>query len=128
MKVYLAGTLESKEEVVKAADLVKKSGHEIVVEWFNDVPISTKEREAKSEEASFRAVRDLDGLLEADVFILFTDPAEGRGKYVELGMALALQAKDKKLKIYLVGEFNNQSVFYYHPLIIKKENYRRSSQ
>lgn len=40
---------------------------------------------------------------------------KGAGMHVELGAAIATAMKTGKPKIYVVGETNDRSIFYFHP-------------
>ena len=87
------------------------------MDWtaFPGVPI--EERNAREEEAQAIAVRDLDGILNCDVFLLLADPPEGRAKYAELGAALVSAMQTGKPTIYVLGDYPAHSVFFFHPRV-----------
>ena len=80
MKVYVAGTWENKVFVKEMMNAIEAAGHEITVDWTKHV---------KSDDAVAYAYEDMNGVLSCEVFV-FVDPATmSRGKYTELGMAIA---------------------------------------
>ncbi len=64
----------------------------------------------------------MDGVRNCDVFILITDKGKGSKCYVELGAAILLNLLQEKPKIYIVGEQNSESIFYFHPCVNRREN------
>lgn len=67
-------------------------------------------------EASANAVLGIDGVVEADVYIIFSHP-DGNGVYTEFGAALASRSINGKPKIFAVGEQNESCMFNYHPAV-----------
>lgn len=57
---------------------------------------------------------------ECDVFILLSDGPAGTGRYVELGAAIQSQPESQKPLIYVVGERNMDSIFYFHPTVKRR--------
>ena len=63
------------------------------------------------------AVRDLGGILEAEVFVLLAGVPDGRAKYAELGAAIMSAVQNGRPKIYIVGDSPVHSVFFFHPTV-----------
>jgi hypothetical protein len=61
------------------------------------------------------AQRDFFGVEECDVFVILSEPTEGRSMYVELGVALALRSLTGRPSIYAIGPRNTHSIFHYAP-------------
>ena len=59
----------------------------------------------------------MQGVKDCDVFILLSDPADGRAKYAELGAAIMSRLLQGKPKIYILGEETHHSIFFYHPTV-----------
>ncbi len=117
MKFYIAAYVREKRRVNEIHRKLKRLGHEITVDWTkNDAP-KLKSRDRLSESTKAIATRDMNGVLDCDIFILLSDPAHGRAKYVELGAAIASFIKKGRPLVYILGKKNNQSVFYYHPAV-----------
>ncbi len=58
----------------------------------------------------------MDGSRRCDIFILITDES-GAGMYTELGAALT----SKRTKIYVIGNYLDRSVFFFHPKVKRFE-------
>lgn len=72
------------------------------------------------EELRFFAQKEVDAVVNCDIFIKLFAPT--RGCHVELGIALAAAQSDANKKIYLWSEsaenyLKNPSAFYYHPKV-----------
>jgi len=75
------------------------------------------ERLEKKEYVQALASRDFQGVRECDVFILLSEPVEGRSMYVELGLALSMHEATGRPQVFVVGATNDQSIFYFHPAV-----------
>lgn len=113
MKVYLAGRFHEKDFMRNAQEMLRAKGHEISWDWTKHKNIRPYPEHL--EEAEEQASADIQGVKDCDIFILLSDEA-GRGMYVELGVAVALQKK-----IFIVGEHNTNCLFYFLLFIIRKD-------
>lgn len=129
MKVFVSGQIDDSKSIRGLMDLITKNGHVITHDWTAaDTFLSNKASKlANKTESGNRAFKDIQGVLDSDVYILSSDNDKvGKGMYVELGAALALKqaglpgAPD----IYLVGNLNHISIFYLHPMV----KHRKSMQ
>jgi hypothetical protein len=120
MRVYVAATISDRENVRHLYRCLTELGHTVTVDWTHSAPIPILERERNASYCQKVAVEDFAGVMNCDVFILLADPAEGRGKYVELGAAMGSAAKTGSPTIFVLGQEVNQSIFYYHPLIKRR--------
>lgn len=105
MKIYLASSFLNKDSARQAMNMLEDAGHIIVTDWTtheptNDVNVLANE-----------SVEDLEGVKDADVFILLWP---GRmGSNAELGAALVLGKP-----CILVGGVNRfDSVYFNHPFV-----------
>ena len=123
MKFYVASAIKNKDSVQGIFDHLKANGHEVTADWTltDDIPESV--RDQKQEYVRSIAKRDFEGIRECDVFVLLSDPREGRSMYVELGIAIAMLEAKGKPKVFIVGPENNESVFYFHPLVRRVESW-----
>lgn len=124
MKIFVSGQLDDVQNVQSAYNALIKVGHSITHDWTeSDVFLSSKEAKlANREEAGLRAKKDLNGVVECDVYILLSNNENvGKGMYVELGAALALKETTGKPDVYIVGKMNHISVFYLHPSVKARE-------
>jgi hypothetical protein len=87
------------------------------VDWTALPGIPSDERNLRPDDVSAIAVRDLDGILKAEVFILLASVPEGRAKYAELGAAIMSAVQTGKPRIYVLGEDPVHSVFFFHPTV-----------
>ncbi|BBO90989.1 hypothetical protein [Desulfosarcina ovata] len=117
MKFYIASGIKNKDNVKKIFDQLINTGHEVTADWTLTDDIPEDGRDQKSEYVRSIAKRDFEGIRECDIFALLSDPEEGRSMYVELGIALSMYQSTGRPKIFIVGPKNNESVFYFHPLV-----------
>lgn len=118
MKIYIAAKFTIKEEVRKLFKLFEERGHEIHSDWTLHKTISPYEE--NQELARQYSIEDLSGVKESDVFILLSDE-NGRGMYVELGVAILSNMQRERPRIFIVGKKNNNSLFYFHPSVNRRE-------
>jgi hypothetical protein len=63
------------------------------------------------------AAQDLDAVLTADAVLIVASEQDGRGMFVELGVALARACIGDLVHVVVVGQIHYESVFYYHPAV-----------
>lgn len=115
MKFYVTGRSNNYEKVKEVFKKLKENGHEIVFEW-TELPIVKPYNEHADEAASF-AKQSVDGMVEADVYIIFAHE-DGNGVYTELGSALASNVIKGKPRVLAIGlEVQWSAMFNYHPSI-----------
>lgn len=115
MKAFVSGQLEEKDRICAVYAKLAEAGIEITHDWTTTDNITNYSQNAR--EAGVRAGLDVQGVVDADVYILMTDNQVcGKGMYVELGAALALARISGAPEICIVGPRNHESIFYYHPL------------
>ena len=119
---YIAAHVSQKTRVKRIYQLLKHQGHVISVEWALRQTVAMKGRNQKPERSRDTAIRDMEGIRDCDVFVLLSEPSDGRAKYVELGGAIATYLDKGKPRIFIVGRRTNQSVFYFHPSVKRVEN------
>ena len=116
MKAFVSGQLKEKKAVREAYAQLAKMGIGVTHDWTNTDDLGSYSKHSK--EASSRAVRDIQGVCEAEFYILLTDNKIcGKGMYVELGVALARYELTGSPMVFVVGPMNHASIFYYHPVI-----------
>ena len=119
MKFYIAAWAGSRKMVKELMSRIEAMGHEITVDWTDLLGIPKPERDQHQEAVREVAVRDINGVLAADVLVLFSEPDDGGGRYVELGAAIASHMQRGKPEIFIVGDKTSQSLFYYHDSVIR---------
>ena len=116
MKVFVSGQLGEKAAVRRAYGKLRAAGLEVTHDWTRTDNIGDKL--LAREESGKRAALDIQGVIEADVYVLLSDNREvGKGMYVELGAALAMKSTTGRPDVFIVGPLNHLSVFYLHPAI-----------
>lgn len=117
MKFYVASHIGEKERAREIHGRLRSLGHEITLDWtaFEGVPMA--ERNARQEDVTAIAVRDLKGVQKADAFILLAGVPEGRAKYAELGAAIMSAELTCNPRIYVIGDQPVHSVFFFHPAV-----------
>jgi hypothetical protein len=125
MRFFISGQIDDAANVRKLMNKVKDAGHTLAHDWtITDTFLGSAEAKLKNKnEAGLRAAKDIQGVIDGDVYILLSDNASvGKGMYVELGAALALNATTGRPKVYIIGKMNHLSVFYLHPAVVHKPN------
>jgi hypothetical protein len=117
LKFYVASSIRNKEQVQRVFAFLSERGHQVTTDWTLTDDIPEAEREARRDYIRTLAKRDFEGIRECDVFVMLSEPAEGRSMYVELGVALASYEACGTPAPFVVGIRNNQSVFYFHPAV-----------
>ena len=92
-------------------------GHTITADWTKHKNV--KPYNEHPDDAGAYAIEDLEGVLNADVFIYITSPEVGAGLSAELGAALASHARTGSPKIFVVGDYAATNAFNYHPLVTR---------
>jgi hypothetical protein len=114
MKFYIAARTSQLSIVKEMVKEIELEGHEISHDWTAvkdaDLP---RPYSAHAEKVRIFAENGVEGVKNADVFVILSDIG-GTGMYVEMGMALASNAR-----IYTVGENNDVTVFHFHPRVNK---------
>lgn len=127
MKVFVSGQIRDLDNVRSVQQKLVNAGHTVTHDWTRnetgDKMLSTSADKLRDlEETGKRARLDIQGVIDADVYVACTDNENpGKGMYVELGAALSLAETIGTPRIYLVGELNHMSVFYFHPKVIRVE-------
>ncbi len=113
MKWYLASRTKHKDYINELIEFLISKNQEISYNW------SEKELLSKSEYISMAPVMADDinkAIQHTDIFVLFSDDA-GTDMFVELGMMLQQSLYNPSVSIYIVGEYNDRSLMYFHPAI-----------
>ncbi len=100
---------------------VEAAGHEVTHDWTQTDTFlgGAEDKLANKQESGIRAEKDIQGVLDCDVYVLVSgNEAVGKGMYVELGAALATHQLRKSPKVYVIGPRNHLSVFYLHPIVV----------
>ena len=119
MKVYVAAPFERKSEVLDLHRLLKKKGHSVSFDWT--VHRQIKPFTENLETARRYSIEDIDGVKDSDVFILLSEKEGCRGMHVELGAAILSNVRSGKPAIFVVGDHNSGSLFYFHPSVRRRE-------
>lgn len=118
MKFYISSRYSKKEEVRRIYDTLRQKGHEGIGDWIEEKDIKPYEKNIKLTKK--RAIKNTEGIRNSDVFILITDEA-GTDMYAELGIAISSQLDNGKPIIYIIGDYQSRSSFFFHPLINKRK-------
>lgn len=118
-RVYIASKVGPMEEEVKELKItLEYMGFQIVYDWTR-MPVA-KPFEDHLEESTQAAEAMAKAVMECDILIVLFAQA-GIGFHIETGGALVasiiqsfIGGKQKQKKIYVVGEGNDRSIFYFH--------------
>src|SRR5712671_6939648 len=113
MKIYLAANFAAKEKMREFFNKLNLINHLVTSSWI-DCNYDTEKETPDKEQA---IIDNLKNLEESDCLILFVDQLgkiPGRGKYIEFGYALAIG-----MTIYVVGQDSEESIFFFHPFVMR---------
>lgn len=120
MKVFVAARFGQKEKVRALYEELEKRGYKITLDWTKHKPI--KPYIDNQELSAKYSNEDIMGVFDCDIFILLADEA-GTGMHIEFGAALITNITCVgQPKIYVVGEHNARSMFYFHPSVKRVES------
>lgn len=114
MKFYIAGKFEEVAIVHQIFDRVRQAGHEISYDWTTH--IKAKPYTENVELIRGYAENELNAILASDVFIYLTHE-HGTTLHMEYGTALTKKKLGGEIEIYVVGENNARSPWYFIPLV-----------
>lgn len=114
MNWYLASRTRHQKTITDIVNLLKSKNHHVVYEWSKlDLLQPYNEN---SEKSSLVANEISTALSDVEVFVLISDEA-GTDMFVELGIVIRQWMENNKIKIYIVGKFNDRSLMHFHPAI-----------
>src|ERR1039458_2946800 len=113
LRVYLAASYSMKKQIEAEAAELRALGIEITSSWLEEKHAPTTQMEELThEEHQLYAMRDVQDVLDADVFVFHTDPTKTivrGGRHVEFGIAVGAG-----MHIYVVGE-ERENIFHRLP-------------
>src|SRR3989344_3618854 len=115
MKGYFASRKKHKQIIGKLIRILKENGQDTVFDWteLDDIKPYSNNQKIASEISNKISL----ALLNTEIFVLISDK-EGTDMFVELGIAIANWLKNKRIRIYIVGEWNKRSLMHLHPAVI----------
>lgn len=123
-RIYIASKLGEMEEKVRKLKVELEScGHEIIYDWM-EYPVAKPFAENISQ-ATVAADNMAKAVMRCDVLVVLTTPAGGVGYHIETGGALVASivlsyiTGQRQKEIYVVGEGNDRSVFYFHDSVVR---------
>ena len=126
-QVFVSGQINDLSYVRAVQAQFVASGHVITHDWTrietgNKMLTGRQAKFDNPDEASKRANADMTGVVDCDVYVICTNNEDmGKGMYVELGGALALNVATGVPKVYLLGDRKHATIFYFHPSILLRE-------
>jgi hypothetical protein len=117
MTFFISSFVGEREQTQQVQAELRRLGHEISVDWTSFPGVPESERNERPHEVAAIAIRDLEGVRHADVFVLLAGVADGRAKYAELGAAIMSAVQNGKPRIYILGDQPVHSVFFFHPAV-----------
>jgi len=120
MKVYVAAKFNRKDEVLALFEKLKGLGHEVSFDWT--VHRFIKPYDENVQTAGEYTSEDMQGVRDCDIFILLTGEEKSTGAHVELGAAILSSLERGKPIIYVVGDCDTKSMFYFHPSVKRKKS------
>jgi hypothetical protein len=119
MKFYISSRFTHKEKVRHIQNRLVSLGHEITCDWTRHE--DKRPFEKNKVVAARYAEEDIGGVRDCDVFIALCDDSAGStGMHTEIGAAISSMIDRKRPRIYVVGK-DFDAMFYFHPLIRRRE-------
>ena len=119
MKFYIATRFGRKKEVREIHITLLDKGHKFLSTWVEEGQIKPYNKHLVR--ARKRAIESINAAKDCDVFVLLSDK-EGTGMYVELGIAIMSSLLKGRPKIYIIGNYPNRSMFFFHPIVKRRKN------
>jgi len=119
LKIYVAAKFERKKIISYLYKKILEKRHSISYDWTTHKPIKPYENNVGT--VRIYSNNELNGIMNCDVFIYISDNS-GTTLPMEFGAALIHAKKTGKPKIYVVGEFNNQSPWFFNELVKRKDS------
>lgn len=114
MRFYFSAKWDLKEIVETFQNYFTGKGHTLSADWTKRAFERDYEQFEQSSEFS---EEEAQAILSSDVFVHLSDLI-GKGKYVDLGIALAGNILERRpFGIYVIGEKANESQFYFNPRV-----------
>lgn len=120
MKVYVAARYFDKDKVRSVYEKFQELGYEVPTDWTQYEAL--KPYNNNPEKTQDCSVDFILSARDCDVFVLLCNEEVGAGMHVELGVAISSQLEGGKPRIYVVGECNTDSMFYFHPSVERRAN------
>jgi hypothetical protein len=116
MRVFVSGQIQDKQATREAHLQLEKAGCTITHDWTRTDDIRSIAK--NSSESASRAEKDIRGVIDAELYVLMSNnELPGKGMYVELGAALALNQTTGLPRVVTIGKRNHPSIFYFHPAV-----------
>lgn len=119
MKIYVAGKFEQKDLIREICRKLEEIGYEISYDWTTHKPI--KPYYENQEIAREYSQKEFDGISNSDIFI-YLSSEKGTTLNIEFGAAIMLAKTKGKPIIYVVGEFNDKSPWFFDPFVKRKKS------
>lgn len=119
MKAYVTGRFHDKENIRAIYKMLLAHGHTITLDWTTYPHLKPYFNNPDDSEKA--ALMCISAIAESDIFIFLTHPEVAGGSSVELGAAILSYEVRGKPIIYMVGQYNTQVLFYYHPAVNRRE-------
>ncbi len=121
LKIYVAAKFEKKSSVQYIYKKILERGHTISYDWTTHKPIKPYDKNVDI--AKKYSENELEGIKNCDIFIYISEES-GTTLPMEFGAALMNAKATGKPKIYVVGELNNKSPWFFNDLVIRKDTIR----
>tara|TARA_Y100000310_G_scaffold345402_1_gene464546 strand:+ start:53368 stop:53772 length:405 start_codon:yes stop_codon:yes gene_type:complete len=110
MKFYISAKWQLKDQVSEMNQYLIQKGHSLTADWTKRAYARAYDGDNINQSSNF-SEEEISAILNSDVFIHLSD-LSGKGKYVDLGIALASNKLQGWPMIYVVGKNANESQFY----------------
>ncbi|MFA6461478.1 MAG: hypothetical protein WCV90_04365 [Candidatus Woesearchaeota archaeon] len=110
MEIYVVAKFEKKEFVHEVYKRLEALGHHISYDWTTHKPI--KPYRENQELARTYGENEISAILRSDAVIAFPDET-GSTLFLEIGAAMILAAERGTPKVYVVGEANAKSPWFF---------------
>ena len=119
MKFYISAKWHLRDKVKEINAYLRERGHQITADWTQRAYSRDYDGQNEAQSAEF-SEEEISAILSSDVFIHLSDLG-GKGKYVDLGIALAgNKLQQGKPIIYVIGENASESQFYFNRSVRRK--------
>lgn len=118
MKIYVAGPVADAATVQAVQAHVLAAGHTLTMDWSADLSF-VEHFESRLDRSAHMAGEMLEAVMAAHAVLVVASEQDGRGMFVELGVALARASRGELQHVVLIGDIHHESVFYFHPTVTR---------
>jgi len=122
MEIYVVAKFEKKDFVHEVYRKLEAQGHHISYDWTTHKPI--KPYVENQNQARIYGENEIQAIQNSDVIIAFPDETGGT-LFLEIGAGIILNATQGKPKVYVVGQYNAKSPWFFSRFVERRDTLKQ---